>query len=163
MDLCWQSNVSAFNMLSRFVIAFLPRSKCLLILWLQSPSAVILEPPKIKSLTISIVSSSICLEVMGLDAMIWVFWMLSFKPNFPLCSLVLLHFLLQGGVICISEVIDLSPGNLDSSLCFFQPSVSHDVLCNKLNKQGDNIQSWHTPFPIWNQSVVPCPVLTVAS
>ena len=47
MDLCWQSDVSAFNMLSRFVIAFLPRSKCLFILWLQSLSAVILEPKKI--------------------------------------------------------------------------------------------------------------------
>ena len=62
-----------FNMLSRLVIAFLPRSKRLLISWLQSPSAVILEPPKIKSLTVSIVSPSICVEVMGLDAMILVF------------------------------------------------------------------------------------------
>ena len=62
-----------FNMLSRFVIAFLPRSKCLLISWLQSPSAVILEPKKIKSVTVSIVSPSICHEVMGLDAMILVF------------------------------------------------------------------------------------------
>ena len=62
-----------FSMLSRLVIAFLPRSKCLLISWLQSPSAVILEPEKIKSLTISIVSPSICLEVMKLDAMILVF------------------------------------------------------------------------------------------
>ena len=56
-----------FNMLSRFVIAFLPRSKCLLISWLQSPFAVILEPQNIKSLTVSIVSPSICHEVMGLD------------------------------------------------------------------------------------------------
>ena len=59
-----------FNMLSRLVIAFLPRSKHLLNSWLQSPSAVILEPPKIKSLTVSIVSPSICYEVMGPDAMI---------------------------------------------------------------------------------------------
>jgi len=58
-----------FNMLSRLVIAFLPRSKRLFISWLQSPSAVILEPPKIKSVTASIVSPSICHEVMGLDAM----------------------------------------------------------------------------------------------
>ena len=62
-----------FNMPSRLVITFLPRSKCLLISWLQSPSEVILEPPKIKSVTISTVSLSICLEVMGLDAMILVF------------------------------------------------------------------------------------------
>ena len=62
-----------FNMLSRFVIAFLPKSKRLLISWLQSPSAVILEPKKIKSVTVSIVSPSFCYEMMGLDAMILVF------------------------------------------------------------------------------------------
>ena len=61
-----------FNMLSRLVITFLPRSKCLLILWLQSPSAVILEPPEIKSATVSTVSLSICHEVVGPDAMILV-------------------------------------------------------------------------------------------
>ena len=61
-----------FNMPSRFVIVFHPRSKCLLISWLQSPSAVILEPKKIKSLTVSIVFPSICIEVMGLDVMILV-------------------------------------------------------------------------------------------
>ena len=62
-----------FNMLSRLVITFLPRSKCLLIPWLQSPSAVILEPQKIKSDTVSTVSPSISHEVMGPDAMIFVF------------------------------------------------------------------------------------------
>ena len=62
-----------FNMLSRLVIAFLPRSKCLLISWLQSPSAVILEPPKQKCLTVSIVSPSTCHEVMGLDTMVLIF------------------------------------------------------------------------------------------
>ena len=59
-----------FNMLSRFVIAYLPRNKRLLISWLQSPFAVILDPKKIKSVTVSVVSLSICLEVMGLDDMI---------------------------------------------------------------------------------------------
>ena len=62
-----------FNMLSRLVIAFLLRSKHLLISWLQSPSAVILEPRKITSVTVSIVSPSICYKVMGLNAMIFVF------------------------------------------------------------------------------------------
>ena len=62
-----------FNMLSRFVIAFLPRSKHLLISWLQSPSTVILEPKKIKFLIVSIVCPSICHEVMGPDAMIFIF------------------------------------------------------------------------------------------
>ena len=75
-----------FNMLSRLDIAFLPRSKHLLISWLQSPSAVIWEPPKRKSVTVSIVSPSICYELMGPDVMIFVFWMLSFKPNFSLSS-----------------------------------------------------------------------------
>ena len=74
------------NMLSRLVITFLPRSKCLLTSWLLSPSAVILEPPKIKPDTISTVSPSISYEVMGPDAMIFVFWMLSFKPTFSLSS-----------------------------------------------------------------------------
>ena len=61
------------NKLPRFVIAFLPRSKHLLISWLQSPSAVILEPKKVKSVTVSIVSSSVCHEVMGPDSTILVF------------------------------------------------------------------------------------------
>ena len=68
-----------FNMQTRLLVAFLQRSKRLLISWLQSPSAVILEPQTIKSLT---VSPSICHEVMGPDATILVFWMLSFKPTF---------------------------------------------------------------------------------
>ena len=62
-----------FNMLSRLVIAFLQRSKCLLISWLQSPSAVILEPPQMKSVTVFIVPPSICHEVMGMGAMIFAF------------------------------------------------------------------------------------------
>ena len=86
MDLCWQSNVSIFNMLSRLVITFLPKSKRLLISWLQSPSAVILEPPKIKLLTLSNVCPFICHEVMGPAAMILVFWMLSYKPTVSLSS-----------------------------------------------------------------------------
>ena len=71
-----------FNMLSRLVIAFLPRSKHFLISWLQSPSAVILEPKNIKSVTVCFVSPSIYHEVMGPDVMTFIFWMLSFKPAF---------------------------------------------------------------------------------
>ena len=74
-------NVSAFNMLSRLVIAFLPRRKCLLISWMQSLSAVILESKKIKAVTVSTVSPSICHEVMEPDIIILAFWMLSFKPR----------------------------------------------------------------------------------
>ena len=82
-----------FNMLSRLVTAFLSRSKRLLISWLQSPSAVILEPKKIKSVTVSTVSPSICHELMGPDAMIFVFWMLSFKPAFSLSSFIFIESL----------------------------------------------------------------------
>ena len=89
-DLCQQSDVSSFNMLSRFVIAFLPRSKSRLISWLQSPSAVVLEPKKIKSVTVSIFVPSICYEVMGPDAMILVFRMLSFKTVFSLSFFTLI-------------------------------------------------------------------------
>ena len=73
MDLCGKVMSLLSNLLFRFVIAFLPRGKGLLILWLQSPSAVILEPKKIKSVTVSTFSPSICHEVIGLDAMILVF------------------------------------------------------------------------------------------
>ena len=123
-----------FNMLSRLVIAFIPRSKHLLISWLQSLSAVILEPMKIKSVTVSIVYPSTCHEVTGLDAMILVFWMLSFKLAFSLSSVpwlfalalwVLFTFCHKGVVICMSEVIGISPGNLDSSLCFIQPDMMY--------------------------------------
>ena len=125
-----------FNMLSRFVIAILPRSKCLLISWLQSPSTLILEPKKMKSDTVSTFSPSICHEVWG--RMPWSSfsecWVLSqlfhssLSPSSRV-SLVPLHVLPLGGVICMSEIVDISPCNLDSSLWFIQPCFSHDVLC----------------------------------
>ena len=79
-----------FNTLFGFVKAFLLRSKHLLISWLQSPPAVILEPKKIKSVTAFTLSSSVCPEVLELDAMILVFLMLSFKPAFLLSSFTLI-------------------------------------------------------------------------
>ena len=82
-----------FNMLSRFVIAFLPRIKHLFISWMQSPSAVILEPKKIKSVTVSVASPSICHEVMELDAIILEFWMLHVKPAFLLSSFAFIEML----------------------------------------------------------------------
>ena len=93
-----------FNILFRFIIAFLPRSKHLLISWLQSPSAVIWEP-KIKSLTVSIVSPSICHQVMGLDSMILVFCMLSFKPAFSLSSFTLIKRLFSSSLSAITVVL----------------------------------------------------------
>ena len=79
-----------FNMLSRLVTNFLPRSKRLLISWLPSLSAVVLEPPIIKSVSVSSVSPSICHEVMGPDAMTLVFQMLSFNMNFLLSSFTII-------------------------------------------------------------------------
>ena len=159
-----------FNMLSRLVITFLPRSKHLLISWLQSSSAVILEPKKVKSVTVSTVSLSICHEVMGPDAMIFVFWILSFKPAFSLSSFTFIKRLFSSLLSAIRVVSSaylrlliflpaiLIPAYASSSLAFLMIYSAYE-----LNKQGDNIQPWCTPFPIWNQSVAPCPVLTVAS
>ena len=93
-----------FNMPSRFVIVFLPRSKCLLISWQQSPSAVILEPKNIKSVTVSIVSPCICHYVMGPDAMILVFWMLSFKPVFSLSSFTFIKRLFSSSLSALRVV-----------------------------------------------------------
>ena len=125
-----------FNMLSRLAITCLPRIKCLLISWLQSPSAVILEPKKIKSVTVSIVSLSICLEVMGQDAMILVFWILSFKSLFqshlslsPRGSLVLL--LILSKVWCHLYIWGYWYFSQQSwfQAVVHQASISHDVLC----------------------------------
>ena len=90
-----------FNMLSRLVITFLPRCKHLLISWLQSPSAVILEPKTIKSDTVSTVSPSTSHEVMGPDALILVFWMLCFKPTFSLSSELISDHLLFSSKTCV--------------------------------------------------------------
>ena len=97
-----------FNMLSRLVITFLPRSKRLLISWLQSPSAVIVEHKKIKFVLNQLFHSPLSLSSRG--------------------SLVPLRFLPLEWYHCISEVVDISPGSFDSSLCFIQPGISHDVL-----------------------------------
>ena len=94
-----------FNTLSRLVIAFLPRSKRLLILWLQSLTAVILEPPKIKSATVSTVYPSICHEVMGLNALILVFRMLSFKPTFSVSSFTFIKRLFSSSSLSAIRVV----------------------------------------------------------
>ena len=124
------------NMLSMLVITFLPRSKRLLISWLQSPSAVILEPKKIKSDTVSSVSPSISYEVMGPGAMILVFPTLSFKPTFSLSSFTFYKRLFSSSSLSAIRVVSSAYLRLliflpaiFSSLCFFQPNVSHDVFC----------------------------------
>ena len=93
-----------FNILSKLVITFLSRSKSLLISWLESPSAVTLEPKKIKSDTVSTVSPSISHEVMGPGAMIFVFWMLSFKPTSSLSSFTFIKRVFSSSLSAISVV-----------------------------------------------------------
>ena len=105
MDLFWQSNVLLFNMLSRLVITFLQRSKCLFISWLQSLSAVILEPPKIKFANVSIVSPTICHEVMGPGVMIFIFLMLSFKQASSLSSFTFIKRLFNSSLLSVLRVV----------------------------------------------------------
>ena len=160
-----------FNMLPRLVTTFLPRAKRLLISWHQSLSAVILEPKKIKFFTVSIVSSSICHEVIGLDAMILALWILSFRPSFSLSSFTFIKRLFNSSSLSILRVVSsaylrlpiflpsiLIPAYVPSSPAFHIMYTIHN-----LNKEGGDIQPWHTPFPGWNQSFVPYPVLTLAS
>ena len=93
------------NMLPRFVIAFLSRSKCLLISWLQSPPPEILEPKKIKSLTVSIFSPTICHRVMGPNSMILVYSMLYLKPSFSLCSFIFIQRLFSSSSLSAIRVV----------------------------------------------------------
>ena len=125
-----------FNTQSRFIIAFLLRSKYLLILWLQSPSAVILEPKRIKSLTVTIVNPSICHEVMRRYHDLS-FLNVEFKASF-FTLLFHLHqealssffaFCHKGGVICIPKLLIFPPAILIPGLCSIQFSISHDVIC----------------------------------
>ena len=112
-------------------------------------------------------------DVMGPDAMIFVFWMLSFKPTFSLSSFTFIKRLFSSSSLSAIRVVSsaylrllifhpeiLTPACASSSQGFLMMYSAY-----KLNKQGDNIQPWYTPFPIWNWFVVPCPcpVLTVAS
>ena len=155
-----------FNMLSKFVIAFLLRRKCLLISWLQSPFTVILETKKTKSVITSISSPSICREVMAPDAMILVFWMCSSLSQLLHPPLSPFSFFLLSAIRVVSSaylkllvflLAILIPACDSSSLTFHMMYSPH-----KWNKQSDNIQPCHTPFPVLNQSIVPCPVITVA-
>ena len=160
-------------MLSRLVIVFLPRSKHLLISWLQSPSAVIWQPKKIKSVTVSMFSPSVFHEVMGPDAIILVFfffWMLSFKPTFSLSSFTFIKKLFSSSSLLATRVVSSAylrllifvPAILIPSCASSSPAFHVLYSAYKLNKPGDNVQLWCTPFSIWNQSV-PCLVLTVSS
>ena len=122
-----------FNTL--FVRAILPRRKHLLISWLQPLSAAILEPKKIKSVTISMFSPSVCHEVMQPNAIILVFLMLSFKPGFSLSSFTLIKRLYSSSLLAGIRVVSsaylrlwIFSRQLDFSLWFIPPGILHDVL-----------------------------------
>ena len=114
---------------------------------------------------------SICHGVIGPDVMILVFWILSFKPAFPLSSFTFTNRLFSSSLLSAISVVSydyprlliflppiLIPACASSRLAFHMMYSAYH-----LNKQGDNIRPWCTPFPVWNQSVVPCPILTVPS
>ena len=132
---------------------------------------MILEPKKIKSVTVSIDFLSICYEVMKVDAMIFAFWMMSFKPTFSLSSFTLIKRLFSSSSLSAIRVVSSAYLRLLISLpaIFIPACAPSSPTCHmmysacRLNNQGDNIQPWCTLFPILNQSVVPYPVLTVAS
>ena len=129
-----------FNMLSRLVITFLPRSKHLLISWLQSLPAVILEPQKIKSDTVSTVSPSISHEVVGPDAMIFVFWMLSFKPAYSLSSFAFIKSLFSSSSLSALRVVSSAYLRLLICLlailipaCASSSPAWYTYVCSRLN------------------------------
>ena len=102
----------------------------------------------------------------GTSAMILVFWMLSFKPTFSLSSFTFIKRFFSSSYMVSSasqRLLIFLPAILIPACASSSPAFLMMYSACKLNKQGDNMQPWHTPFPIWNQSVVPCPVLTVAS
>ena len=153
-----------------FVIAFLPRSKRLVISWLQSQSTVILEPKKIKCVIVSLFSPFICYKVMGQDVLILVFtcWALSQLFHSPLSFIKRLFssFLLSAIRVVSSAYLRLMIVLLAILLpaCASFSSTFHMMYSAfTLNKQGDNIQPWCTAFPVLNQFIVPCLLLTVDS
>ena len=161
------------NMLSRSVITFLPRSKRLLISWLQAPSAVFGTQKN------KVWHCFHCFPIYfpwsdGTRPMILVFWMLSFKPTFLLSSFTFIKKLFSSSLLSVIRVVS----SAYLRLLIFLPEILIPVCASwkkihlafhmmysayKLNRQSYNIQPSHTLFPIWNQSVVPCLVLTVAS
>ena len=118
------------------------------------------------SLSLSTVSSSVCHEVLGLDVTTLVFWMLSFKPTFSLSIFTFIKKLFNSSFSAISVVpsaylrLLIFPLTILIFVCASSNPAFHLMYsAQMLNKHGDNIQPWRTPFPIWNQSVVPCLVL----
>ena len=146
-----------FNMLSRFVTALFPGRKHLLISWLQSPSAVILEPKKIKSVTASILCLSFCHKVMGLDAMILVSWMFHFKPAFSLSSFILIKRLFSSSSLSSVRVVSSAYLRLLTFLLaifFFNVQVffllNITLIILSLSAVLACFSSTHINFKIWS-------------
>ena len=144
-----------FNILSMFSIAFLRRSKHLLISWLQSLSAMILEPKKIKSAAVSIFFPIYLPSNDGTRCHDLVFWMLSFKPTFSLSSFTFIKRLFSSLLSAIRvvssaclRVLIFLPAILIPAYASPSPAFHMLYSAYKLNKQGDNIQPWRTHFPI---------------
>ena len=143
-----------FNMLSRLVITFLPRSKRLLISWLQSPSAVILESKKVKSVTVSIVSPFICHEVMGLDTMTLVFWMMSFKPTFSFSSFTFIKRLFSASSFSAIR-LDIIFFIWEKSFLKKSKVIWFEIENNLGEQENDKRQNcWNHTF--WLQDYKPC-------
>ena len=147
-----------FNMLSRLVIVFLPRSKHLLISWPHTPSAMILDPQK------TVPHCFHCFHIYfpwsdGIRYHDLCVWMLRFKPAFSLSSFTFIKRFFSSSSLyairvvsseCLRLLIFL-PGILIPACTSSSPGFLKMYSAYKLNKQGDNIQPWRTPFPVWNQ------------
>ena len=155
-----------FNMLSRLVITFLPRSKGLSVSWLQSPSAVIFGDQKDKVCYCFLIYLPWSDGTRSHDLS---FWMINFFFSLP--SFTFIRSLFSSSSLSAIKVVSSAhlrlliflPAILIPACASSSPAFLMMYSAYKLNKQGDKIQLWRTAFPIWNQSVVPCPVLTVAS
>ena len=159
-----------FNMLSRLVISFLPRNKRLLISWLQSPSSVILEPPQNKvspcfhcfPIYLTWSDGTRCHDLSFLNVEFFTFSLSSFtfiKRLFSSSSLSAIRMVSSAYL----RLLIFLPAILIPACVSSNPAFCMMYSAYKLNKQDGNMQPWRIPFLIWNQSVVLCPVLTVAS
>ena len=166
-----------FSMLSRLVITFLPRSKHLLISWLHSASAVILDPPPLqKKKKYKVCRCFHCFPIYlpwsdGTRCHDLSFWTLSFKPTLSLSSFTFIKSLFSSSLLSAIRLVS----SVYLRLLIFLPAIlipacasSNPVIlmmCSvyKLNMQVDNIEPWRMPFTIWKHSVFPCTLLTVAS
>ena len=171
MDFCQLSNVSAFNTLSRFIHSFSSKEQAFfnfmaaVNIWSDSGA----QENKVWH-------SFLCFPTYlpwsdGAGCRIFIFWILSFKPTFSLPSFTYIKRLFSSSshsAIRVESSVHLRlliflPAILIPACVSSSPAFHIMYSAYKLNKQGDNIQPWRTPFPIWNQCVVPYPVLTAAS